>query len=87
MAYTVEFTPHGSRDFRGLPRDVQGRMAPKIDALANNPFPAASTKLVNTEDEYRLRVGDYRVIYQVKQQRLLVLVVKIAHRREVYRNM
>jgi mRNA interferase RelE/StbE len=64
---------------------VQLRLSPRIGALASNPHPPASTRLAGDEDLYRLRVGDYRVLYEVRARVLLVLVVKIGHRSEVYR--
>jgi len=53
--------------------------------LANNPRPFGSDKLAGPEELYRVRVGDYRIVYQIQDEALLVLVVKIGHRREVYR--
>jgi mRNA interferase RelE/StbE len=61
------------------------RSAARIDGLANNPRPRDSEKLQGAEDLYRIRSGDYRIIYQIAEARLLVLVVRIGHRREVYR--
>ena len=53
--------------------------------LANDPRPPGCDKLAGVENLYRIRVGDYRVVYQIRDEMLLVLVVKIGHRREVYR--
>lgn len=83
--YRVEFSPAADRDFRALDPEIRRRLRPRIDALAENPRPAASRKLAGAEDLYRLRVGDYRIVYQIRNQVLLVLVVRIAHRREAYR--
>lgn len=83
-SYRLEFTPGADRQFRNLPKDVQERLTPHIDALIRNPRPPGIKKLKG-EDAYRLRVGDHRIIYEVHDKRLLVLVVKIGHRREVYR--
>ncbi|MDJ0899633.1 MAG: type II toxin-antitoxin system RelE/ParE family toxin [Xenococcus sp. MO_188.B8] len=60
-------------------------MQPKIDALATEPRPEGVVKLKGEENLYRIRVGDYRVIYNVQDDRLLVLVVKVGHRGDVYR--
>ena len=57
----------------------------KIESLAENPFPPGSKKLSN--DIYRIRSGNYRIIYQVKQSKLLVLVVKVGHRQGSYRHL
>ena len=85
MPYAVEFTASALREFTALERAVQRRIATRIDALANNPFPPGSKKLQGEPDHYRIRVGDYRVIYRVEGKRLIVLIVKIGHRRDVYR--
>ena len=63
---------------------VQRRIARRIDRLAEDPR-ADAVKLRGTDDVWRARVGDYRVLYAIEDQRLVVLVIKIAHRRDVYR--
>jgi mRNA interferase RelE/StbE len=60
-------------------------LAKAIDGLSQNPRPPGSAKLEGREDRHRIRVGDYRVIYQIRDSELVVLVVKIGHRREIYR--
>jgi len=65
---------------------VQERIRKDIDSLAHNPRPPGATAMQGTERGLiRIRVGDYRVVYQVKDRELIVLVVRIGHRREVYR--
>lgn len=83
--WRVEFTTAAAREFRKLPRAVQLRLQPHIDALTCNPRPDGATKLSGEDDLWRLRVGEYRLIYAVADEVLLVLVVKVGHRREVYR--
>jgi len=85
MAYTVEFTSKAVHAFGDLPRNIQVRLASRIDGLVKEPRPPGVEKLSGADDLYRLRVGDYRVIYQIKDKLLLVLVVTVGHRREVYR--
>ena len=84
MAYRLEFSSAADRQFRKLPKEVQTRLKPHIDALANNPRPPGVEKL-RGEEGYRLRVGDYRVLYEIHDDILLILVIKVDHRREVYR--
>lgn len=84
MAYTVEFSPAAAREFRKLGREIQLRLRPRIDALADDPRPSGAKKLKGS-DLWRIRVGDHRVVYAIRNQVLVVLVVRIAHRREVYR--
>lgn len=85
MSYKIEFSRSAERQFRALPKSVQVKLTPKIDALSDDPRPRKSKKLESELDLYRIRVGDYRVIYQVQDKALLVLVVKVADRKEVYR--
>lgn len=81
--YVIELTPAADRQFRKLSRAAQAQLAPIIDDLENNPRPANSIKLSGC-DFYRIRSGDYRIIYEIRDRRLTVTVVKVAHRREAY---
>lgn len=85
MPYAVEFSPRARRDFRKLASEIQLRLRSHIDALANDPRPAGSKKLKGGNDLWRVRAGDYRIVYEVRDQILVVLILRVAHRREVYR--
>jgi len=68
-----------------LPRDVQRRVAVKIEMLREDPTPAGCKGIVGLDDTWRIRIGDCRVVYQVQRSVLVVLALKIGHRGEVYR--
>lgn len=85
MAYRVNISATAQRQFRRLSKEVQDRLRPVIRALADEPHPSGVVKLKGFRDQYRIRVGDYRVIYRVENDKLVVLVTNIGHRREVYR--
>jgi mRNA interferase RelE/StbE len=85
MTYQIEFVKQAAKQLRALPAQERERLQPKIDALATEPRPIGVIKLAGEEDLYRIRVGDYRIIYSIQDTQLLVLVVKIGHRRDVYR--
>jgi len=85
VAYQIEFSRQADRQFRNLSSQIQQRLKPKIDSLATTPRPHGSEKLSGVDQLYRIRVGDYRIIYAVEDDRVLVLVVKVGHRRDVYR--
>ncbi|HEV2054512.1 MAG TPA: type II toxin-antitoxin system RelE/ParE family toxin [Methylomirabilota bacterium] len=85
MSYTVEFLPSAQRELAALPKDVHRRIANRIDALREDPRPPGVKQLQGVERLYRHRVGDYRVIYSIEGRRLVIIVVKVGHRREVYR--
>jgi mRNA interferase RelE/StbE len=85
MAYTVIYQGPAEAALRKLPKEAQIRIIRKVDQLALDPFPPGTEKLNAPVDLWRIRIGDYRVIYTVERKQLLVLVLKIGHRREVYR--
>lgn len=85
MAYTLQFAPGAEREFRKLPRQVQVRLRPRIDALAEEPRPVGAEALSGMGNLHRIRVGDYRIIYTIEDQALMIVVLKLGHRREVYR--
>ena len=85
MSYKIEFKPAALRSFSILPKPIQKQIAKKIDALANNPRPPGVKKLSGGESRFRIRSGDYRVVYEIRDNELLILVVRVGHRREVYR--
>ena len=86
MTYRIEFTSSAERDFAKLTEDIRQRLLPKVDALAHDPRPIGVQKLQGRENRYRIRVGDYRIIYEIRDKILVILIVGIGHRREVYRN-
>ena len=85
MKYRIEFSPTAERQFKKLTKEVQARFKHRIDILAENPFPRGVKKLSAEEDLYRLRIGDYRIVYQVQGKALLILILKLGHRKNVYR--
>lgn len=85
MTYRVELSPAARRQLGRLPPTVQSRLAHAIDGLAADPRPVGVQKLRGSQRQFRIRVGDYRVIYEVQDDVMLVLVVKVAPRREAYR--
>ncbi|MUG91379.1 type II toxin-antitoxin system mRNA interferase toxin, RelE/StbE family [Scytonema sp. UIC 10036] len=86
MAYQIEFTPAANRQFKKLPKEVQQRIERKVNQLAIEPLPDGVKKLKGTDSLYRVPVGSYRIIYQILDAVLLVTVVRVAHRKEVYRS-
>ena len=86
MVYRVEIKPAARRDLDRIAPPNRPRIAAAVDALALNPRPAGVKKLHEADgDRWRIRVGDYRVVYRIHDDVLFVLVVAIGHRREVYR--
>jgi len=85
MKYAVVFDRSANKTFQSLDRPLQLRLLEHIEALADNPRPPGVKKLKGHHEHWRIRVGNYRVIYTLRDQQLIVLILKIGHRREVYR--
>jgi len=83
--HRIELLPSAARWLEKTPIAVRRRLARAIDALARNPHPPGSEKLRGAENIWRIRVADYRVLYQVLDDVLAVLIVRIGRRRDVYR--
>jgi mRNA interferase RelE/StbE len=84
-SYSIDFKPSVERDLRPLPRSVVVRVMKYIEALRHDPVPRQSAKLAGAEQLYRMRVGDYRIVYGVDKGLKRVTVHYVRHRREVYR--
>ena len=87
MTYKIVIADKALSELAKLPKKVQRQIGDKIDKLASNPRPAASKMLQQKRSLYRIRSGDYRIVYQIRQHQLLVLVVGIGHRKEVYKKL
>ena len=82
--YRIVFARSAERDLHTLPQIVQQRAMQSIDALATAPRPAGVEKIVGTADLWRIRVGDYRIIYRIDDRERLIDVTHIRHRKDVY---
>jgi mRNA interferase RelE/StbE len=82
--YEVRLTRQAAKQLASLERSMQLRIAGVIELLSTNPFPPKAQRLRGRE-AWRVRVGDYRLIYTVNQGELVIVVIRLAHRREVYR--
>jgi mRNA interferase RelE/StbE len=83
--YRVVVLPSAARSLGRLPRNDLRRIAEMIDSLQVDPRPSGVVKLTATGDKYRVRVGRYRILYRIRDEILTVTVVKVGHRRDVYR--
>ena len=87
MKYRIEFKRSAARVLRKLPKPDCRRIRDKIDSFAENLPDPATTKMKGDNPFHRVRVGDYRIIYEINEDALLILVLKIGHRKEVYRRL
>ncbi len=87
MAYRIVLKPSVEKALSSLPRRILKRIDARLLSLAEDPYPAVAKLLRGEEGIRRIRVGDYRVLYRVENDRLVVLVLRVGHRREVYRRL
>lgn len=83
--YRLDFSPTAARQLRKLDTAARRRVQAAIELLADNPRPPGAKKLVGGDGEWRVRTGDYRIVYEIQDQVLLVLVLAVGHRRDIYR--
>jgi len=81
--YEIRFLPSVRKDLRGIPKATVRRILRKIDQLAENPRPPDSKKLTG-RSLFRIRVGPYRIVFEVNDNEVVVVIVKVGHRRDVY---
>ncbi|WP_420632405.1 type II toxin-antitoxin system RelE family toxin [Candidatus Leptofilum sp.] len=85
-SYQIEWKSSARKELRKLPKDKVQKIVEAVDSLATNPRPTGCRKLVGSEQTWRIRVGSYRVIYNIFSSILVIEVVRVAHRKNVYRN-
>ncbi|MEW5952182.1 MAG: type II toxin-antitoxin system RelE/ParE family toxin [Bacillota bacterium] len=83
-SFEIRFKESVAKDLRHLPNKDVRRILKRIDALRNEPRPTGCEKL-SAQERYRVRQGVYRIIYEIKDEELIIIVVKVGHRREVYK--
>ncbi|MBN1660639.1 MAG: type II toxin-antitoxin system RelE/ParE family toxin [Anaerolineae bacterium] len=83
--YEVYLEGAAERDLRRLPEEIFRRIIPHIRSLSEDPRPPGCRKLAGSESDWRIRVGDYRVVYEIDETERVVRVFRVRHRREAYR--
>ncbi len=84
-SYKIEWKNSAYKELQKLPRATITRVVAAVSELSNEPFPHGVKKLVGSEFSYRIRVGDYRVVYEVFESRLIIEIVRVRHRKDVYK--
>ena len=85
MKYTVRLNARVGKVLDSLPPDMRRRIVRRLEAMEDNPRPQGVEKLAGVDDLYRVRVGTYRIVYAIRDRELVVIAVRIGHRRDVYR--
>ena len=83
--YEIEISRTAEKQLRRLPRADQVRVVRTIRVLADDPLPKGARKLSGYDDVFRVRTGQYRILYSVSERKLVIVVLKVGHRRDVYR--
>ncbi|NJC97204.1 MAG: type II toxin-antitoxin system RelE/ParE family toxin [Anaerolineales bacterium] len=84
-SYKIEWKNSAYKELQKLPRPMITRVVAAVSDLSNEPFPHGVKRLVGSEYTYRICIGDYRVVYEVFENRLIIEIVRVRHRKDVYR--
>jgi len=83
--YEVHLERASENDLKRLPTTTFHRIIPQIRALAENPRPSGCRKITSSKNDWRIRIGDYRILYEIDEKAKAVRIMRVRHRREVYR--
>ena len=83
--YKIEWKHSAKKEIKRLPKQVIGKILSAVEQLPNNLHPVGSKKIIGTEHTYRLRIADYRVVYSIENEYLIIEIIRVGHRKDVYR--
>lgn len=83
-SYRIEWKHSALKELKQLPKDVVARIIRAVGQLPENPYPSGIRKLVGSENSYRIREGDYRILYSIVSSTLIIEIIRIGHRKDVY---
>jgi mRNA interferase RelE/StbE len=83
--YNIEFVASAAKEFRSLPTEIKHRVASAVETLRKDPHQTGARKLHGHKMLYRIRVGQYRIVYEMHDERKVIRITRVRHRREVYR--
>ena len=84
-SYKIEWKQSAKKELKKLDKQIIPRILQAVENLAENPYSSGSKKLIGSDSIYRIRVGDYRIVYNIKSSVLVIEIIKVGHRREIYR--
>jgi len=82
--YKIEWKRSAVKELKQLPKETISRILKAIEKLSSNPFPNQTKKLIDSENSFRIRIGEYRIIYDVSSKILTVEIIRVGHRRDIY---
>lgn len=83
--YSILWKKSAVKDLEDVPKIYYSKILETINQLSDNPFPDGCKKLISLEKTYRIRIANYRIIYQIENEVLVIEIIKIAHRKDVYK--
>lgn len=83
--YKLKWKRSATKEFRKLPKEKRLRILKAVEKLVEDPSQVSSRKLVNSKNDYRIRIGEYRVIYKIYRDVLVIQIIRVRHRKDVYR--
>ncbi len=86
-SYSIKFKPTVEKDLSGIPQAIVARAWERIESLRDNPFPPDVKKLQDAQRLYRIRLGDYRIVYEVDTEKKEIMVHYVRHRKDVYKKL
>ena len=84
-SYKIRWNKSAVKELRKLDKSIITKIVRAVDFLANDPFPRGTKKLISSKNIYRLRVSDYRIVYSIFQNQLIINIIKVAHRKDAYK--
>ena len=84
-SYKIKWKKSAYRELRNIHNKYIPKIIDSVEKLSENPFPAGAKKLSGSEKTFRIRVGDYRIIYEIEQQKLIIQIIRVRHRKDVYK--
>ena len=84
--YTLLIERHAEKGFKKIPKNISNKLIIKIKSLKDNPKPSGCRKITGSENDYRVRIGDYRVIYEIDEKNKQIIILAVGHRKDIYRD-
>ena len=83
--YQIEWKKSALRELKRLDRKIVPRIISTVESLSTNPFPSGVRKLQGADNTYRVRIGEYRIVYEIFHARIVIVILRVRHRKEAYR--
>lgn len=85
VSYKIEWKKSAVKELHNIPKKYIPKILSKVESLSSNPYPIGRRKLSGSEKTYRIRIGSYRIIYEVEKGQLIIQIVQVKHRKDVYK--